>query len=235
MAAPASCIRVHTRQPMHQRRRSHVAGYTALLLLHSRDIHTAHTAVPTRGTHAATTPARQHTNTPSQPLTPPSHSTTPCHHHSGHDGSIARQAAVRIRDSDRCRRHDTQQRDIKPTPQASQRQQLLHTPSAASAHTPLSRSTPGTLHTPATPPVAIQGAMDTVRAHTQLRQRGDNCVRYKQASPRPQQTTGHDNTQVKKTRTHIRHAVDSITRLPVLVQQILIQRHMLMPSPQPHT
>jgi hypothetical protein len=44
VAAPASCIRVDTRQPMHQRRRSHVAGYTALLPLHSRDMHTAYIA-----------------------------------------------------------------------------------------------------------------------------------------------------------------------------------------------
>ena len=60
VAAPASCIRVHTRQPMHQRRRSHVAGYTALLLLH-RDMHTAHGAMSACSRHAATTPARQRT------------------------------------------------------------------------------------------------------------------------------------------------------------------------------
>jgi hypothetical protein len=59
VAAPAPCIRIDTRQHMLQRCHSHVTGYTAFPLLHSRDIDT--TAAPTRGTHAATTPARQHT------------------------------------------------------------------------------------------------------------------------------------------------------------------------------
>ena len=59
MAASAPCIRIDTCQHIAQRCHSHVAGYAAFLLLHSRDIDT--TAATTRGRHADTTPARQHT------------------------------------------------------------------------------------------------------------------------------------------------------------------------------
>ncbi len=107
VAAPASCIRVHTRQPMHQRRRSHVAGNTALLLLHSRDMRIAPTAV---GGHATTTPARQRTT---RRHNHSHYHRTPRHRviNAADTTDVTPAGVSRSRDNDRCRRHDTQQRD----------------------------------------------------------------------------------------------------------------------------
>jgi hypothetical protein len=93
----------------------HTLAYAAATPQSRRHIHCTPTALQPRHAHCTQqytrrddTCATTH-DTPSQPLTSPSHSSTPCHQSSGRDGSIATQ--VSSRDNDRCRRHDTQERD----------------------------------------------------------------------------------------------------------------------------
>jgi hypothetical protein len=92
VAAPASCIRVHT----HASLCTSDAAVTLPDTLHSYCFtpatFTAHGSTDARYTRRDDTCATTH-DTPSQPLAMSSHSTTLYHHRSGHDGSIATRAA----------------------------------------------------------------------------------------------------------------------------------------------